>query len=759
MLRSIYSQGHELSRVPLDTLILQHASPETDLNHALRRLGQSRESLPPIDDRELEELGARFLATISDSPQWSNDLSFADQNQRTIAHLCVFFGYTRLLRKIVDWGIDLDVQDVSGLTALHCAYLREDRECVRILKEAGANEYIKDNLGRIPRRVCQYIETEGAIHSEREEPSTPARLTEEDWVHVPRWTSPSPENFTPLGTQLRPQQPWRGPSFFKAVDGGIRASSIPIPRPSIEGSSIADYESWSTAFSNLQITDSLARAPLSVTSSSSTRGGGAPQVSQYGWSHLTSHTSPPRLQRNVSHAASAKYGSLPPTSSFNSLKVFPMPQPAVESEGMVHSERVAGPFSSVGELNAPKMFTSSENSPLLGAHMMLQLGWRNSSDIATSDGIRASPMPMPEPSSEESYEDPCIQELSYLHISESPQPLTMSFSSITGSPSGRGDGPPRYGWSHRICPQSPTGVQRNLPSGAPVIFHSLQVTSSFDSPAPAFPMPEPALPFPVPEPVISFPVPEPTSHLRHLEPVPLSLLSPRPAVPSFTVSGQAVPSLQLHHFDLAEASFTIPEPTLPSFAVPGLTLPIHEPPVPSYPVPEPTGYLEQTNEYMNSLRLSPAPQHSPPRMAPYPVSTHHIPAQTPHFHSPHATHTNSLHVFTSPPSSQSTQQMHQPPSSPRFDPPPSPPPPPQYGSSEGVAPNSPPRNSGFAKEEAAAIRHQFQETMRTTWLSAGREKEKLESRIGQTSVTLGSGSDTLTDAGEESIKEPKQGEI
>jgi len=63
MLRPIYSQGHELSRVALDILIpqlLQHASPET-LSHALQ------DGLPPIDDGELEEFGLRFLATTSDS--------------------------------------------------------------------------------------------------------------------------------------------------------------------------------------------------------------------------------------------------------------------------------------------------------------------------------------------------------------------------------------------------------------------------------------------------------------------------------------------------------------------------------------------------------------------------------------------------------------------------------------------------------------------------------------------------------------------
>ena len=42
--------------------------------------------------------------------------------------------------------------------------------------------------------------------------------------------------------------------------------------------------------------------------------------------------------------------------------------------------------------------------------------------------------------------------------------------------------------------------------------------------------------------------------------------------------------------------------------------------------------------------------------------------------------------------------------------------------------------------------------MRATWLSAEQEKEKLESGIERATVTLGSGSDTLADAGEESLQ-------
>jgi len=237
MLRSVYGQGDELPRVALNVLVpqvLQHASPEA-FNRTLRRLAQNQDDLSPIDE---EELGMRFLASISHSQDWSNELSFSDEKHQTIAHLCVLSGYTRLLTKVVNWGIDLDVQDMSGLTALHCAYLREDWDCVRILRDAGAGEDIRDNLGRIPREVCQRVESEDTARSEREVAPTPI-VGEQVWLEVSRLCA-SPEDFTLLGTQTVPQPARRNPSHTR---GGIAALPISIPGPSSECSFSANDDS------------------------------------------------------------------------------------------------------------------------------------------------------------------------------------------------------------------------------------------------------------------------------------------------------------------------------------------------------------------------------------------------------------------------------------------------------------------------------------------------------------------------------------
>ena len=103
-----------------------------------------------IDAGELEGWTLRFLASLADNPSWGNTLSLVNEHNQTLAHLAALFQYTALLKKVAQWGIDVDVQDVNGFTALHCAYLCGDLDSVGILKGYGADEDIQDNLGRRP---------------------------------------------------------------------------------------------------------------------------------------------------------------------------------------------------------------------------------------------------------------------------------------------------------------------------------------------------------------------------------------------------------------------------------------------------------------------------------------------------------------------------------------------------------------------------------------------------------------------------------
>ena len=77
-------------------------------------------------------------------------VSTTNDYHQTLAHLAVLYDYPSLLGRLVEWRVDLTIADVNGLTALHCAYLKGDLDCVRILRRGGASEGATDKLGRTP---------------------------------------------------------------------------------------------------------------------------------------------------------------------------------------------------------------------------------------------------------------------------------------------------------------------------------------------------------------------------------------------------------------------------------------------------------------------------------------------------------------------------------------------------------------------------------------------------------------------------------
>ena len=91
--------------------------------------------------------GLACLQARSDFPEI---VSTTNGYNQTLAHLSSCYGYPSLLSHLVEWGIDLTIADVNGLTALHWAYLKGNRDSVRILWRGGASETVADKLGRTP---------------------------------------------------------------------------------------------------------------------------------------------------------------------------------------------------------------------------------------------------------------------------------------------------------------------------------------------------------------------------------------------------------------------------------------------------------------------------------------------------------------------------------------------------------------------------------------------------------------------------------
>ena len=131
--------------------IVQNVSPagREYLHHATQPARTTNQFLS-IDVDGLEGWTLRFLTSLSDTPSWEDTVSLVNEHHQTLAHLAVLFRYTALLEKVAQWGIDLDVQDGNGFTALHCAYLCGDLASVGVLRSYGADEDIEDNLGRRP---------------------------------------------------------------------------------------------------------------------------------------------------------------------------------------------------------------------------------------------------------------------------------------------------------------------------------------------------------------------------------------------------------------------------------------------------------------------------------------------------------------------------------------------------------------------------------------------------------------------------------
>ena len=96
----------------------------------------------------------KALLSLREKPNFDIIVSTSNDSSQTLAHLSVLFGYIPLLNHLVDWRIDLTIADISGLTALHYAYLKEDRESIQILLSAGASPSIEDKLGRVPRDLA-----------------------------------------------------------------------------------------------------------------------------------------------------------------------------------------------------------------------------------------------------------------------------------------------------------------------------------------------------------------------------------------------------------------------------------------------------------------------------------------------------------------------------------------------------------------------------------------------------------------------------
>ena len=121
----------------------------TDPNvHNTQEHGGSQTAYLHFQLEELEDLSILFLSAHSEAANWKQIVSLQNKSGQTMAHMAVMLGYLRLLGSLIEWGIDLNLTDFNGSTALHYAFLCSKSACAILLIRSGADELALDELGR-----------------------------------------------------------------------------------------------------------------------------------------------------------------------------------------------------------------------------------------------------------------------------------------------------------------------------------------------------------------------------------------------------------------------------------------------------------------------------------------------------------------------------------------------------------------------------------------------------------------------------------
>ena len=115
-----------------------------------RILGLHRSQNMAVNETAMIEV----LGTLHESPDFRNLISLPNEYGQTLAHWSVLSGQTRLLHNLIKWGINLNIADINGFTALHCAYLTKDSRSVGALEGNGASQLVEDSIGRVPAKLA-----------------------------------------------------------------------------------------------------------------------------------------------------------------------------------------------------------------------------------------------------------------------------------------------------------------------------------------------------------------------------------------------------------------------------------------------------------------------------------------------------------------------------------------------------------------------------------------------------------------------------
>jgi len=138
-----------------------------------------------------------ILSAIEPLPEFPRLLATVNEQGQTLLHLAVHLRYRELAQKLIHWGIDLNVKDVNGFTALHAAHLCDDPLVVGILEAAGATPFVLDELGRSPTELAASIPSANGIIAGKDGEMVPLVVG-----HINRSKEQSTDWAIPAKTQL-----------------------------------------------------------------------------------------------------------------------------------------------------------------------------------------------------------------------------------------------------------------------------------------------------------------------------------------------------------------------------------------------------------------------------------------------------------------------------------------------------------------------------------------------------------------------------
>jgi ankyrin repeat protein len=90
------------------------------------------------------------LVAFKSLPDFEQRLSTTNGHGQSLLHLAVHLRYRDLVQRLVDWGMDFNIQDVNRFTALDAAHLCDDSSIVAILEKRGAIALVLGVPGQPP---------------------------------------------------------------------------------------------------------------------------------------------------------------------------------------------------------------------------------------------------------------------------------------------------------------------------------------------------------------------------------------------------------------------------------------------------------------------------------------------------------------------------------------------------------------------------------------------------------------------------------